>query len=116
MQLGHDPRLLPAMAVRPFVSGDKNDARAIWTAAQMPGIRTVAVKNEEQQAILALRRMRRQLGKFRTARIDGLRGLLTEYGEVMPRGRAGMRCGMAEARERVAERLSAMVINTIREQ
>ena len=40
-ELGHDPWLLPAKAVRPFVSGNKNDAhdaRAIWTAAQMPGI------------------------------------------------------------------------------
>ena len=62
-------------------------ARAIWTTAQMPGIKTVAVKSEEQQAILTLHRMRQQLVKFRTAQINGLRGLLTEYGEVMPQGR-----------------------------
>ena len=119
-ELGHDPRLLPAKAVRPFVSGNKNDAhdaRAIWTAAQMPGIKIVAVKSEEQQAILALHRMRQQLVKFRTAQINGLRGLLTEYGEVIPQGRAGrMRRGMAEALERVAGRLPAMVIDTLREQ
>ncbi len=54
--------------------------------------------------------------KFRTAQINGLRGLLTEYGEVMPRGRAGLRRGMAEALERVSERLPAMVIDTLREQ
>ena len=102
--LGHDPWLLPAKAVRPFVSGNKNDAhdaRAIWTAAQMPGIKTVAVKSEEQQAILALHRMRQQLVKFRTAQINGLRGLLTEYGEVMPKGRAGMARAIAPALERV---------------
>ena len=118
-RLGHEPWLLPAKAVRPFVAGNKNDAhdaRAIWTAAQMPGIRTVAVKSEEQQAILALHRMRQQLVKFRTAQINGLRGLLTEYGEVMPQGRAGMRRGMADALERVSERLPAMVIDTLREQ
>ena len=118
-QLGHDPWLLPAKAVRPFVAGNKNDARdarAIWTAAQMPGIKTVAVKSEEQQAILALHRMRQQLVKFRTAQINGLRGLLSEYGEVMPQGRAGMRRGMADALERVSERLPAMVIDTLREQ
>ena len=37
--LGHEPRLLPAKAVRPFVAGNKNDvqdARAIWTAVQLP--------------------------------------------------------------------------------
>ena len=92
-ELGHEVRLLPAKMVRPFVGGNKNDthdARAIWTAAQQPGIKTVSIKSEEQQAILALHRMRQQLVKFRTAQINGLRGLLTEYGEVMPKGRAGM--------------------------
>ena len=74
--------------------GNKNeahDARAIWIAVQQPGIRTVAVKTEEQQAVLALHRMRQQLVKFRTAQINGLRGLLAEYGEVMPKGRAGLK-------------------------
>ena len=74
------------------------------------------MKSEEQQAILALHRMRRQLVKFRTAQINGLRGLLAEYGEVMPKGRAGIRRGMANALERVSERLPAMVIDTLREQ
>ena len=118
-ELGHEVRLLPAKMVRPFVGGNKSDAhdaRAIWTAVQQPGVRTVAIKSEEQQAILALHRMRQQLVKFRTAQINGLRGLLAEYGEVMPQGRAGMRTGMAGALERVSERLPAMVIDTLREQ
>ena len=95
-ELGHEVRLLPAKMVRPFVGGNKSDAhdaRAIWTAVQQPGIKTVAIKSEEQQAILALHRMRQQLVKFRTAQINGLRGLLAEYGEVMPQGRASMRRG-----------------------
>ena len=117
--LGHDAVLLPAKAVRPFVTGNKNDAhdaRAIWMAVQVPGFKTVAVKSEEQQAVLALHRMRQQLVKFRTAQINGLRGLLAEYGEVMPQGRAGMRRDMAGILERVSERLPAMVIDTLREQ
>jgi len=117
--LGHEPRLLPAKAVHPFVRGNKNDAhdtQAIWTAARQPGIRTVAIKSEEQQAILALHRMRQQLVKFRTAQINGLRGLLSEYGEVMPQGRAGIARAIAPALERVAERLPAMVVETLREQ
>ena len=55
---------MPAKAVRPFVTGNKSDAhdaRAIWTAVQQPGVKTVAIKTEEQQAILALHRMRQQL-------------------------------------------------------
>ena len=117
--LGHEVRLLPAQKVRPFVGGNKSDAadaRAIWTAAQQPGIRTVAIKSEEQQAILALHRMRQQLVKFRTAQINGLRGLLAEYGEVMAQGRAGMRRGMAGALARLSERLPAPVIESLREQ
>ena len=117
--LGHEVRLLPAQKVRPFVGGNKSDAadaRAIWTAAQQPGIRTVAIKSEEQQAILALHRMRQQLVKFRTAQINGLRGLVAEYGEVMARGRAGLRRGMADALARLSERLPAAVIESLREQ
>ena len=80
-ELGHEVRILPAKMVRPFVCGNKNDthdARAIWTAVQQPNVRTVAVKNEEQQAVLALHCIRQQLVKFRTAQINGLRGILTE--------------------------------------
>ena len=119
LALGHKVRLLPAKMVRPFVSGNKDDAhdaRAIWTAVQQPGVKTVAVKSEEQQGILALHRMRQQLVKFRTAQINCLRGLLAEYGEVMPRGRAGMRRDIASALERVSQRLPAMVVETLREQ
>ena len=61
LALGHQVRLLPAKMVRPFVGGNKSDAhdaRAIWTAVQQPGVKTVAIKSEEQQAILALHRMR----------------------------------------------------------
>ena len=118
-ELGHEPWLLPAKAVRPFVRGNKNDthdARAIWTAARQPGVKTVTVKSEEQQAVLAMHRMRQQLVKFRTAQINGLRGLLAEYGEVMSQGRADMRRGIADALERVSERLPAMVIDRLREQ
>lgn len=117
--MGHQVRLLPGKQVKPFVGGNKSDvhdARAIWTAVQQPGIKPVAVKSEEQQAILALHRMRSQLVKFRTAQINGLRGLLTEYGEVMPRGKVGIKKDIAEALQRLSDRLPSMVIDTLREQ
>jgi len=60
--------------------------------------------------------MRQQLVKFRTAQINGRRGLLTEYGEVMPQGRAGIRRDVPEALARISQRLPAMVIDTLREQ
>ena len=118
-ELGHQVRLVSAKMVQAFVGGNKNDAadaRAIWTAVQQPGVKMVAVKSEEQQAVLALHRMRQQLVKFRTAQINGLRGLLAEYGEVMPCGRGGLKRDMAGVLERLSERLPAMVIETLREQ
>ncbi len=118
-KLGHEVKLLSARMVKPFVGGNKNDAadaRGIWMAVQHPGIKAVAVKSEEQQAVLALHRMREQLVKFRTAQINGLRGLLTEYGEVMPQGRAAIKREIPGALGRLSDRLPAMVIEALREQ
>lgn len=118
-KMGHEVKLLPGKQVKPFVGGNKSDvhdARAIWTAMQQPGIKPVAIKSEEQQAVLALHRMRSQLVKFRTAQINGLRGLLTEYGEVMPQGKVGIKKAIAEALQRLSDRLPSVVIDTLREQ
>jgi transposase len=85
IEMGHEVKLMPAKFVKAFNSGNKNDAadaRAIWMATQMNS-KAVAVKTEAQQAVLALHRMRQQLVKFRTMQINSLRGLLTEYGEVI---------------------------------
>ena len=117
--LGHEVRILPAKTVHPFVRGNKDDAhdaRAIWMAVQQPSLRMVAVKTEEQQSVLALHRMREQLVKFRTAQMNGLRGLLAEYGEVMPKGRPGLKRDPPCALERVSERLPGMVVDSLRDQ
>jgi transposase len=117
--LGHEVKLLPGKMVKAFVGGNKSDvhdARAIWTAVQQPGIKTAAIKSEAQQAVLALHRMRSQLVKFRTAQVNGLRGLLTEYGEILAQGKAALRKGIPEALQRLADRLPAVVIDTLREQ
>ena len=81
--LGHEAVLLHAKFIRPFVQTNKTDAadaRAIWTAVQQPGMRTVAAKTEDQQAMLSLHRMRALLVKFRTMQVNQLRGLLYEFG------------------------------------
>ena len=88
--LGHEVRLLAPKSVRPFVRSNKTDAadaRAIWTAVQQPEARLVAVKSEQQQAILALHRLRAQLMKFRIMQTNALRGLLYEFGQVLPKAR-----------------------------
>lgn len=86
---GHTVKLLPAKQVRPFVLRDKTDARdaqAIWVAAQQFHIQEVPVKSEQQQACLALHRMRAQLMKIRIMQTNALRGLLYEFGIVLPEG------------------------------
>lgn len=117
-QMGHEVRLMPAEFVKAFNIRNKNDAadaRAIWLAVQQPG-KPVAVKSEMQQAMLALHRMREQLVKFRTMQINGLRGLLAEYGEVMGKGRAKLNTEIPTALAQLAERLPAVLIDTLREQ
>ena len=86
--LGHEVKL-PAKHVRPFVLRDKTDARdaqAIWVAAQQLHIKAVSVKNEQQQACLTLHRLRAQLMKVRIMQTNALRGLLYEFGIVLPEG------------------------------
>jgi transposase len=117
-KMGHQVKLMPAEFAKAFNIRNKNDAadaRAIWLAVQQPS-KAVAVKSEAQQAVLALHRMRQQLVKFRTMQINNLRGLLTEYGEVMGQGRAALDSAVPIVLARVAERLPAVLIDTLREQ
>lgn len=117
--MGHEVKLMSGKMVKAFVSGNKNDAadaRAIWLAAQQSGVKAVAVKTEAQQAVLAMHRVRRQLVKMRTAQRNELRGLLAEYGEVFGVGRSAFNAGMKGALARLAERLPAVLIDTLREQ
>jgi transposase len=72
-KLGHEVKLLSGRMVKPFVVGNKSDAadaRGIWMAVQQTGIKAVAIKSEEQQAVLALHRMREQLVSRMRARMS----------------------------------------------
>ncbi len=118
MEMGHQVKLIPAKFAKAFNIRNKNDAadaRAIWMATQMPG-KSVAVKTEAQQAVLALHRIRQQKIKFRTMQMNCLRGLLTEYGEVMAKSRAALDKAIPGVLERLAGRLPAMLIESLREQ
>ncbi len=117
--LGHKPKLIAPRSVRPFVLRNKTDAadaRAIWTAVQQPEARLVAVKSESQQVILALHRVRAQLMKFRIMQTNGLRGILYEFGEVLPEGHAALAKAIPDALERVAQHLPGILVDTLREQ
>lgn len=118
-KLGHEVRLLPPKAVRPFVQRNKTDAadaQAIWTACQQPGMRFVPVKTQAQQVVLALHRMRAQLMKTRIMQTNEMRGLLYEFGVVLPEGHAALLKALPQALAQAQQRLPAMFIESLDEQ
>ena len=87
--LGHSVRLMAPQFVKPYVKSNKNDAadaEAICEAVSRPSMRFVPVKNVEQQSVLSLHRVRQGFVKARTAQANQIRGLLGEYGLVVPQG------------------------------
>lgn len=87
--LGFSPRLLPPQYVRPYRrrnKTDRSDCEALLEAARNGEIRAVSVKTIEQQTIQQLHRVRSQWLRTRTARINGLRGMLRELGVAIPKG------------------------------
>ena len=100
IELGHEVRLISPRKVRPFVQRNKTDAadaQAIWTACQQPGMRFVPVKAEAQQIVLSLHRLRAQLMKTRIMQTNELRGLLYEFGIVLPEGHAALLKALPDA-------------------
>jgi len=88
-ELGHTVRLMAPQFVKPYVKtnkNDRNDAEAICEAVARPNMRFVPVKMPEQQAVLALHRARQGFVKSRTAQANQIRGLLGEFGIVIPKG------------------------------
>jgi len=86
---GHTVRLMAPQFVKPYVKTNKNDvadAEAICEAVARPNMRFVAIKSVEQQAILAVHRVRQGFVKARTAQSNQIRSLLGEFGLVIPRG------------------------------
>ena len=88
-QHGHRVTLLPPAYVRPYVrrnKTDRADAEAILEAVRSGEMPSVPVKRIEQQALVALHRVREQWMTTRTARINTLRGILREHGLLLPAG------------------------------
>jgi transposase len=84
---GHRVGIMMARFVAPYRKSSKNDgndAEAICEAVARPNMRFVPVKSAEQQAILSLHRVRQGFIEQRTATINRIRGLLAEFGVVLP--------------------------------
>jgi transposase len=93
-QLGHQPRIIPAIYVKPFVKGQKNDyndAEAIAEAALRPNLRVVREKTQDQLDLQALHRVRSRLVSRRTATINQIRAFLIEQGIAVRAGARALR-------------------------
>ena len=84
---GHEVRLIAPQFVKPYVRGQKNDAQdaaAICEAASRPEMRFVPQKSVQQQDMQMLHRIRSRLVGNCTQLGNQIRGLLAEYGIIVP--------------------------------
>lgn len=117
---GHTVKLMAPKFVVPYRKSGKNDgndAEAICEAVTRPSMRFVPVKSVEQQALLALHRVRQGFVVERTALINRLRGLMSEFGVVLALGSVTVRrqaAAAAEALPELARRAVADLLEQLR--
>lgn len=110
-KLGHTVKLMATQhvaAYRKRGKNDANDAEAICEAVGRPNMRFVATKSEEQQAVLMVHRARALTVTNRTAQANQIRGLLGEFGLVVPKGVAALRRELPEILEDAENALPAL--------
>ena len=107
--LGHTVRLMAPQFVKPYVKSQKNDANdaeAICEAVTRPQMRFVPQKSVEQQDLQCLHRVRSRLVACRTQLINQIRGLLAEYGIVLPQHPGQVRRGLPTVLEDAENQLT----------
>ncbi len=112
---GLQPRLMAAQFVSPFrksrtAKNDRNDAEAIATAARQGNMRFVPVKTIEQQVRLSWHRVREGYKAEALAVSNRLRGLLAEFGVVVPKSDVALRRTLADLD---AHRLPALLVRLL---
>jgi transposase len=115
-RLGHTPRIIPAIYVKPFTKGQKNDyndAEAIAEAALRPNLRVVQEKTQDQLDLQALHRVRARLVSRRTATINQIRAFLIEHGIAVRTGVNALRRSLFAILENRADELSPRMIDLI---
>lgn len=106
---GHTVKLISPQFVKPFVKGnktDRNDSFAICEAASRPTMRFVTPKSIDQEDIQAVHRIRSRLIASRTALVNQIRGLLTEYGIIIAQRINNVRQSLPEILEDAENELS----------
>ena len=118
-EYGHTVKLINPAYVRPFVKTNKNDsadAEAICEAASRPTMRFVQPKTPPQQDIQLLHRVRSRLVSKRTSLSNQIRGLLAEYGIVIPEGIRNVRKRLPEILEDAENNLSMIARSVFHQQ
>ena len=114
LTLGHIPRLMAPKFVAPYRKSGKNDgndAEAICEAVARPNMRFVPLKSPEQQSVLTLHRVRQGFVEERTATLNRIRGVLAEFGHVLPQRAIEVRRRVPE----LLEHLPALVARALRD-
>jgi transposase len=107
-KLGHTVKLMAAQFVHPYRKNgknDANDAEAICEAVGRTNMRFVPVKSTAQQAVLCWHRARSLAVAQRTALVNQIRGLLGEFGLVVPQGITRLRQQLPRILEDAENRL-----------
>jgi transposase len=114
-KLGHDARIMDPRRVAPYRSqgrtgkNDSNDAEAICEAVGRPRMVFVPIKDPEQQAILVIHRVRKALVNEQNRVANQVRGLLAEFGIVIPKGLASLKRAWMSTRQVHADDVPMLV-------
>ena len=115
--LGFEPRIIPAIYVKPFCKGQKNDndAEAIAEAALRPNLNRVSEKSQDQLDLQALHRVRSRLVSRRTATINQIRAFLIEQGITIRKGLRAVRNFLLtlldERRDEISPRMRHVILD-----
>src|SRR5580658_4458901 len=114
--LGHEPRIIPAIYVKPFLKGQKNDyndAEAIAEASLRPNLRTVREKTQDQLDLQACHRVRSRLVSRRTATINQIQAFLIEQGIAVRTGSRALRNSLLaileNRQDEISPRMSGLI-------
>ncbi len=115
--LGHEPRIIPAIYVKPFLKGQKNDyndAEAIAEAALRPNLRVVREKSQDQLDLQACHRVRARLVSRRTATINQIRAFLIEQGIAVRAGPRALRNSLfailENRKDEISRRMAGLIL------
>ena len=117
-KLGFEPRIIPAIYVKPFLKGQKNDyndAEAIAEAALRPNLKWVKEKTQDQLDLQALHRVRSRLVSRRTATINQIRAFLIEQGITVRTGANALRNSLfailENRKDEISQRMNDLIVD-----